>query len=228
MTAGGACATPPAMTYEDLIRELVERRALIVHCSTVAKGGSDRPLFPEDMRTAIAILDAGLEQLSCSVVWPEHQESYGAVGIVVRPRSTASVTSLKPHDAGSMLDPTTGSYLGDGLPFSAQAVAETFTESVGYNEWTVGDADCVGIFVNQRMHLGIAAWVEWRDKPGIDPSMWEQDPVLDVVGISFEQIARWFPGLPILVFHDGEIRDTQGRTASPYLPSTDDLAGGGG
>jgi hypothetical protein len=205
------------MTYEDLVAELVAHQALIVHCSTVAKEGSSRPLFPEDMRTAAAILDAGQEQLSCSVVWPGHQHSYGAVGIVVRPRSTASITSLKPHDAGSIRDPSTGALLGDGAPFSAQAVAETFEGSVGYNEWTVGDADCVGIFVNRLEPLTVAARVEWRDVPGSDPSMWDQDPLFGEVGITLEDIARLLPGLPILGFVDGEIRDAGGRPVSPYL-----------
>lgn len=205
------------MTYEDLVAELVARQALIVHCSTVAKEGSGRPLFPEDMHTAAAILDAGLEQLSCSVVWPGHQHSYGAVGIVVRPRSTASITSLKPHDAGSILDPSTGSLLGDGAPFSAQAVAETFEGSVGYNEWTVGNADCVGIFVNRLEPLTVAARVEWRDVPGSDPSMWDQDPVLQEVGITFDAIKRHFPGLPILEFGNGGLRDVRGRPVSPYM-----------
>jgi hypothetical protein len=204
------------MTYEDLIAELVERRALIVHCSTVAKEGSDSPLFPEDMRTAVAVLDAGQVQLSCSVVWPGHQHSYGAVGIVVRPRSIASITSLKPYDAGSIRDSSTGSLRGDGVGFSGQAVAETFEGSVGYNEWTVGDADCVGIFVNRLEPLTVAAQVEWRDVPGSDPSMWDRDPVMGEVGITYDEIARLFPDLPILGFADGDIRDAGGRPVSPY------------
>lgn len=209
------------MTYEDLIAELVDRRALIVHCSTVAKEGSKGPLFPEDMRTAIAVMDAGQVHLSCSVVWPGHQHSYGAVGIVLRPRSTASISSLKPYDAGSIRDRSTGTLMGDGVPFSGQAVAETFRGSVGYNEWTVGDADCVGIFVNRLQPLAVASRVEWRDVPGSDPSMWDQDPVLGEVGITLDDIGRLFPGLPIIRFQDGELRDACGRAVSPYLAPVD-------
>lgn len=205
------------MTYDQLIAELVERRALIVHCSTVAKVGSNRPLFPEDMLTAIALLDAGVQQLSCSVVWPDHQHSWGAVGIVVRPRSTASITSVKSRDAGSILDPTTGSLEGSGLPFSAQAVAETLEPSAVYNEWTVGNADCLGIFVNRKQPLSVAMRVPMKDVPGSDPSMWDADPCVGEVYITDEWIAQTFPGLSIFEFRNGELTDIHGRSASPYI-----------
>ena len=204
------------MTYKDLIDLLVERQALIVHCSRPGKNGDDGPLFPDDMRKAIEILDAGATQLSCSVVWPEHQHSYGAVGIVLRPRSTASITSLKGHDAGASVDQATGQLVGGGVPFSSDAVFETFSSSTGYNEWTVGDADCLGIFVNLQEPLEVAAHVDMKDVDGFDSSMWDTSSVVGPVRITFHQIQREFPDAPIFALHDGKIHAYGAGPASPY------------
>lgn len=204
------------MTYEDLIAELVERRALIVHCSRPGKSGDDGPLFPEDLRKAIEIVGNGTGAVSCSVVWPSHQKTYGAVGIVLRPRTTSSVTSLKSIDAGTRWDPAAGERTGDGAPFSAEAVADTFDNPTGYNEWVVRDADCLGIFVNLQEPLEVARRVEPKDLEGYDESMIDCGPVVCAGPIRPDEIRSEFPGLPIFVCHNGAILDDGGIPASPY------------
>jgi hypothetical protein len=145
------------MTDNELIDLLKERNALIVHCSRPGKGdvGADGLLFPEDLRNAIHICANENRELSCSLVWPEHVKTFGAIGIVLRPRSVASITSISPHDSGTHFD-ALGKREGGGALFSAEAVDETFANSVDYNEWTVTDADTTGIFVNLSEPLEVA------------------------------------------------------------------------
>ena len=61
-------------------------------------GGITRPLFPDDLKCANQICTSGRGDLSCSVIWPGHQETFGAVGIILTPRTTASITSVSPTD----------------------------------------------------------------------------------------------------------------------------------
>ena len=213
------------MTYDQMMEELVRRRALVVHCSRPGKSGDDELLFPEDMRKAIAVVEDGSGALSCSVVWPAHQESYGAVGIVLRPRSTASITSLKSCDAGSSWDPAAGVRTGDGAPFSSEAVADTFENAAGYNEWVVRDAECVGIFVNLREPLEVARRFDVKNLEGYDESMVDCGPVVAAGALAIDEIRREFPGLPILALHEGVIKDDRGEPVSPYAPTVPGPAG---
>lgn len=75
------------MNYEDLIAKLRQQRALIVHCSRPGQGDKapDTPLFPEDLSYAMKICAEQNKELCCSVVWPRHIETFGDVGIVLKP-----------------------------------------------------------------------------------------------------------------------------------------------
>ena len=80
-----------------------------------------------------------------------HTHTFGSVGIILRPRSVRSVSGICFADAGSYRDTVTGRRQSHGSvlqPLSSQAVADTFKNAAGYNEWIVDDADTVGIFVN--------------------------------------------------------------------------------
>ena len=137
------------MTYDELIDELVARKVLIVHCSRPGKAdlGPDGLLFPCDLHNAIDICANQGKELCCSVIWPGHVETFGDVGIILKPRSTASVTSICTTDGGTWFDPRVGKRLGGGDPFSSQTVIDTFMKATTYNEWNVRDADTIGIFV---------------------------------------------------------------------------------
>ena len=150
------------MTYEDLIEILTKRKALIVHCSRPGKAdeGPKGLLFPDDLKNATDICANHHKDLSCSVVWPEHIKTFGAAGIILRPRSTASIMSICNSDAGTWIDPRTGKKHGGGAPFSAQTVNDTFANPTDYNEWTVTDADTVGIFINFHEPLAVAKMID--------------------------------------------------------------------
>jgi hypothetical protein len=174
------------MTDNELIDLLTERRALIVHCSRPGKAddGVDRPLFPNDLKNATEICANEHKDLSCSLIWPAPVKTFGAVGIVLRPRSTASITSICPIDAGSSFDPITGKRQGGGIPFSRQAVHDTFANAADYNEWTITDADAVGIFINFHERIQVPKIFHPTDIPGYDPSMSDilgSDPMVAAV-----------------------------------------------
>ena len=206
------------MNYEDLMAKLRQQRVLIVHCSRPGQGDKapDTPLFPEDLFNAMKICAEKNNELCCSVIWPEHIETFGDVGIVLKPRSTASVTMICTTDGGTYIDPNTDRRVGSGVPFGPQAVADTFENATGNNEWNLQDADTIGVFVKSRNQpLEVAALT--------DPTqLQDYAPVLGTnkfvgsryVGIS--EIAALFRPLPIYTIEGGETVDLHARIAFPY------------
>jgi len=205
------------MTYEQLLQLLTERKALIVHCSRPGKGdvGPDGLLFPEDLRNAIKICSEQHRELSCSLIWPDHVKTFGAVGIILKPRAFSSITSISPHDSGTMSDED-GKRQGMGVPFSAQAVEQTFANSKDYNEWTVTDADTIGIFVNLYEPLEIAKEIPIADIPGYDPSMSDMGSTIGPVRITIKEVIAAFPDLPLYGFAGTEIVKIGVDAASLY------------
>jgi hypothetical protein len=227
------------MTLHELMQQLIGRDALIVHCSQPARHGGgqryggiggDDLIFPNDLLNAIEAV-GGTGELCCSVVWPDHLETYGSVGIVLRPRSTASIRSLSTVDAGSSWDESTGRRRTGGDPFSAQAVADTFANAAGYNEWTITDADCLGIFVHPTNPMQVATRVEPEKIDGYDPSAVAVGSTLVATTIDLDDVVRLFPGQPIFTFHNGRIVQMERGPVSPYHPAgevaiTDDAGDG--
>ncbi len=190
------------MADEELIDWLTERNALIVHCSRPGKGdvGADGLLFPEDLRKAIHICAHERRELSCSLVWPEHVKTFGAVGIVLRPRSVASITSISPGDSGTHFD-LLGKRQGGGVPFSTEALDETFANSVDYNEWTVTDADTIGIFVNLSEPLEVAKTFYLSADPNYDAALMGPAAVVAAGPITLQEVMAAFPGVPLFAYH---------------------------
>jgi hypothetical protein len=208
------------MTDTELLAELVERKALIVHCSRVGKAdeGIGGLFFPEDLRNAINICANRRKELCCSVIWPEHIKTFGAVGIIVKPRSTKSITSICTIDGGTSVDPTTCRRVGRGMPFSKQRVMDTFTKATDYNEWNVQDADTIGIFVNSNEPLEVAMIVPMDTISGYDPSM-GAGQMIRPVPITWAEVALQFPGLPIYTFRGTEIIRVEDSKSHPVNAS---------
>lgn len=213
-----------SMTIEELLAELARRNALIVHCSRPGKGDEqvDGVFFPQDLRDATDLCSRGSD-LSCSVVWPEHTETFGAIGIVLKPRDTSSITLISDADAGTSLNRETGRREGLGSDFSQEAVASTFENPKDYNEWVVRDADTIGLFIHPLRPLEVARVINAATAfAGIDPNELPFDPeelgtpsLIEPVSITFAEVADLFPDLPIYTFRDGRIvqsRVVTGRT----------------
>lgn len=126
------------MTDAELLAALVDHKALIVHCSRTGKGDEalEGLFFPDDLRNAIDICAHQSKELCCSVIWPGHIKTFGAVGIILKPRSTRSITSICTTDGGTSVDPATGRRVGLGNPFSQQAVTDTFAKATNYTSGT--------------------------------------------------------------------------------------------
>lgn len=201
------------MTFLELKAELAARNALIVHCSRPGKGGELKPtpLYPADLRATIGDLDANKREACCSVIWPGHEETYGDIGIVISPRSLASIESIHAGDGGSSWDEASGRRIGLGKPFSAEGVQQTFFQSVGHNEWVIRDADVVGLYVN----LAAGTMQIARELPapaGLPAHLAE--PAIFPDDISFNELREDFPLLPIYVFEAGTLR--QRIANNPY------------
>ena len=195
------------MTDNELMDLLKARNALIVHCSRPGKGdvGAEGLLFPDDLHNAIHICANESRELSSSLVWPEHVKTFGAIGIVLRPRSVASITSISPHDSGTHFD-ALGKRQGGGVPFSAEAVDETFANSVDYNEWTVTDADTIGIFVNLSEPLEVAKVFDLSADPNYDAALMGPAPTVVAAGsITFQEVMAAFPDLRLYAYHQGAL-----------------------
>lgn len=207
------------MTDAELMQELIERKALIVHCSRPGKGdeGRNSRLFPEDLSHAIDICANEGAELCCSVIWPGHVETFGDIGIILKPRSTASVTMISTTDGGTYLDANTNRRMGNGAPFSRTAVEDTFSKATDYNEWNVKDADTVGIFVKPPPPLPVVARrIDLREIPDYSPIM-GTDQIVQV-SINLSEITAAFPALPIFTLNGSDIiaLSNQSGTASPY------------
>ena len=87
------------MNDAELLAELSMRKALIVHCSRPGKAdeGADALLFPDGLRNAIEVCGKQGKAPSCSVIWPGHMETFGAVGIVSQLQSDRRYARM--HDA---------------------------------------------------------------------------------------------------------------------------------
>ena len=193
------------MTDAELFAGLQQHKALIVHCSRTGKGDEaiGGLFYPDDLKQAIGICSTGTE-LCCSVIWPGHVETFGPIGIILRPRSMASITLICFKDAGSYFDRATGRQVGFGVPFSGQAVQDTFANATGYNEWNVAHADTIGLFVHPSDPWDVARPVKLSEVPGFDPSL-DDIAIVGAVTVTLRQIMADFPGLPIYSLHDGEI-----------------------
>jgi hypothetical protein len=189
------------MTVDDLIETLRQHRALIVHCSRPGKGNvqDEEAVFPDDLRRAVDGAARSTGGLSCSVIWPAHVHTFGSVGIILRPRSMQSVSEICFEDAGSYRDSNTGkrhSHASIAQPLSEKAVADTFLNAAGYNEWIVDDADTVGIFVNlQNPPLLVPRRISVG---GLPPSPQPQH-------INIDEIVSEFADLPVFAFAGPDI-----------------------
>lgn len=141
------------MTDKDLSDYLAAKGAAVVHLSHHAVMDPSRPIFPEDLRRAIAKRDEF--NLSCVVVWPGHGMPLpGSVGVIFKP-ICANVLSAANSDSGSTMLPD-GFDGSGGLPLSPATLASTFDVWIGnYNEWRVRGAEVVGIFVADPSNIEV-------------------------------------------------------------------------
>lgn len=187
-----------------LFDELRRMKALIVHCSRLGKGDNIGGLFfPEDLKTAIKLAPTDAE-LPCSVVWPTHLETWGPIGVVLRPRSTNSIVSVCNADSGSIPDLGTGMRSSLGSPLSDEAVQRTFLDASGYNEWNLKNTDVIGMFVNPIENLEIAKLTKLSMHPDYDPSMMDEVIVVPYP-ITLSELAAYFPNVPIFSFRGNAI-----------------------
>lgn len=199
------------MKVGELNETLFAHKAVIVHCSRPGPGGETtgarKPLYPRDLIETIRDLEAGsVREVSCSVVWPDHLETFGAVGIVLEPREIDDIVRMSPTDAGTV--PGVG---GFGKPPSKQALAETLHSSEGHNEWVLVGARVRGIFVHPTMDLMVARAVDIPSSMGLSE---EEAILLGIEGetvepcyITHQQIRIDFPDLPLLTYVGGELRE---------------------
>ncbi|ABY30312.1 hypothetical protein [Methylorubrum extorquens] len=179
------------MTHDDLLDALRSHDALLIHCSPSGKGQKpDDLVYPDDLRKAIQVLDEGRGALCCSVVWPQHTAAFGTVGIVIKPRSAASVLGVVTGDGGTTYDPQTRIRTsGRTVPLTIQNLPLTFTPTTEHNEWLVEDADCIGIYFVAGEYAQVAERV---GPPGPDGRYDTQ-----IRNLTMADVKRDFPGLPI-------------------------------
>jgi hypothetical protein len=186
------------MTYEDLIRELRARKALIVHFSHHAKMRGEGT-FPEDLHAAIASSRAW--PLSCSVVWPGHRLALvGSVGVVLHPRSLSSIIGVRNDDGGSSTLPD-GTENTACAPLDETGLKDTFEPPAGgYNEWRMRECDVIGVYVESSEGLPLAKKRVTIEVPG-------QAPIHDISAErrGINEVIDAFPELPIYTFAGSEI-----------------------
>jgi hypothetical protein len=196
------------MTYEDLIRQLRRRSALIVHFShhsNMRQGG----VFPADLHAAMA--NSRNWPLSCCVVWPRHRMQLpGSVGVVLLPRSLDSIVLMHFGDSGSMT--IDGGEYGLGAnQVTEEAVEHTFKvpPNERYNEWRVRESDAIGIYVEGRPYVKKYETVKKEE---------HQITTITPQSISLQEIHDAFSELPIYSRHEERIVATNvpGNVVYPW------------
>ncbi|OYU45718.1 MAG: hypothetical protein CFE44_06015 [Burkholderiales bacterium PBB4] len=179
------------MTDQELSDFLVAKGAAVVHLSHHAVMDPNRPIWPEDMRRAIAKRAA--LNLSCVVAWPGHPMSLpGSVGVICKP-ACAHVISAAGSDSGSTMLPD-GSDGSAGLSLTPDSLAATFEVAPGsYNEWRVRGAEVVGIFIADPTNIYVKKAVR-LSAGGV-----EFDDVA-ATRISIDEVFAEFPRHPVFTF----------------------------
>lgn len=203
------------MTLSDLLTILKANDAVIVHCARSNRAGEiyPKPIYPDDLKQTTTDLAAGnVRTVSCSVVWPAHQHSFGEVGIVIRPRNVGEIVRLNVGDGGTLEDGQ-----GFGAPLSLASVNNTLSHSVGHNEWTLTGGDVVGVFLNLEMGLYVA---QMGSPPAGVPAHLAGPPMPEPVLVSPSRIAADFPGLSLFGFVGGVLTeiDPSGTPLAPCHP----------
>lgn len=187
------------MDIDTVKEELARHGAIIVHCSRPGRDGElgePKPLYPDDLKQTIRDLAIGnARPVSCSVVWPQHQDTFGDVGIVVEPRNLSDIVEMHTGDAGYSKEMG-----GLGSPPSLKGLADTFAHSEGHNEWVLTAADTLGIFVISGDSLEVARKLDLTE----DERALYGEPIM-ACSISLGEIAADFPSLPIFGFVAGEL-----------------------
>ena len=188
------------MVYDDLIRQLRDRQAFIVHFSHHANM-RDGGVFPADLQAAA--LNSHLWPLSCCLVWPSHQMSLpGSIGLVLRPCSAASIIGISESDGGysTMIS---GQELGGGDPLSHETFERSFSVPPGqYNEWRVRDCEVVGIYWEaENGELHAKKRIIMQDPDTGTPL--SEEIVSDPVQVSY--VHECFPDLPVYTRCNGRI-----------------------
>jgi hypothetical protein len=143
------------MTFS--IREFLrDRRALLVHFSSIMTSHRDKFPFPNDLKNAAALRDKALS--FCTVQstdhWPFQKalstvgeaNAAGNVGIVVDVKDADCVTKVAANDQGSFDDEESGRD-GDGHPPSLESCSHSIDARQTCNEWLVKNYIAIGVLV---------------------------------------------------------------------------------
>jgi hypothetical protein len=140
------------------------------------RGSGAKAYYPDDLEYALThTMDT---RLACSTVKPydlfgegPSKNATGSVGIILAPRSTASILGVWPTDAGS-------SRARIDRPVTLQECENIITNRGGYNEWGVTDYEVIGLFVidplqvtgTQKMEVGFGGTVDTTVPVDVDPA----------------------------------------------------------
>ena len=205
------------MMYEYFINDIVNRNALIVHCSRPGKGDTEgKNLFPEDMKIAIDILSNTERELSCSVIWPGHNKTFGDVGIIIKPKNIESVVRVNSSDAGTYYDINTGKRNGLGKPLNKESMLDTFVNSTDYNEWVIKNSDTIGIYVKD-LHSPLEVACKYNLPQNDENELYFcANEFIGTMPITIEIIKQIFNGYPIYTLDNNKIIGFDGLSVSPY------------
>jgi hypothetical protein len=130
----------------DLHSLLIDEGAILVHFSAPPGGREPGRIYPFDLRYAIA----SKPDLCCSTIHAtdSEQNSYGLVGIILRPVSVASLKGVAPNDDGSIERDGVIEYRDPDVTLRKCRAAIEDRGSNGMNEWGVAAKtyDVLGVF----------------------------------------------------------------------------------
>jgi len=166
-------------TVDEVLQELRRWEGIIVHFSGVPPGMSagTNLAFPADLQYVIA--GNAQRGISCSTVRPGDRfeaippstwrNSWGCIGVIVRPQHPWSLVGVDRHDAGSGVPPN-GSWFRhckhSDIDLTLREVIDSLhtRDPLDCNEWVMRDYDVLGVLVQPPFSArGFGQCASWNE-----------------------------------------------------------------
>lgn len=213
-------------SLDSVVDLLANWGGLVVHFSGTPPMGDGivcGNLYPKDLHHCIS--GAAQGGLSCSVIRSDdhydvtngnHPTCVGSIGVIVRPRSAASIVWAQAADLGTHKDSTLIRVSGyEHLDLSLEDLALSLTgrQSNRYNEWVVRDYDVIGIFAIPPFHFWARQDINSVPGSAEMPEYLKLDDTYGPSRSSLDAIVNEFAPLPIVTIQNGRFVSVR-----KYLP----------
>lgn len=179
-------------TLIELYAMLRLSNSLIVHFSGQPRGTGAQEFFPADLEHALS--NSNSDRLACSTVKPgdkfgsgASKNATGSVGLVIAPRTTASVLDVWPTDGGSQRRRIS-------RDVTLEECQNSISNRICYNEWAITNYDVIGMFAIAPLQVdGLS---------NMPDGLGNETPTVVPLDVDLDKLPSSLAALPIYTFSD--------------------------